>query len=108
MPDSLILTNLEGRIIHLNIEAQKFFHVPKSEIIGKYFESLFKNPEEFKNLKKLVVDSGKEIKNFEAILIDPKSKETVSLINANKIHDHFGTTIGVVYIIRDICLCSLR
>lgn len=101
MPDSLIITDLSGRIILLNEDAHKFFHAPKHEILGKPISSLFNDKSKYQKLYSEVVDNNLEIKRFEAELCDPLGECIPGFINANKIHDALGATLGVVYIIRD-------
>src|SRR3989339_101350 len=102
MPDSLMITDLEGRVLSLNKEAQKFFHVPKEQIIGKPICKLFKDVNKYNQLFCEVADKNLEIQRFETDLIDPQGEKIPSIINANKVRDSFGITIGVVYVIRDI------
>lgn len=102
MPDSLIIADLEGRVVLLNEEARKFFHAPKEQILGRPICNLFKDRSKYDRLYSEVVDKNMEIKRFEAELCDPLGESILSLINANKLRDALGATLGVVYIIRDI------
>lgn len=101
MPDSLIVTDLDGRIILVNDEAYKFFHAPKDEILGKPIYNLFVNREKYDQLYKEVVNKDLKIERYQTDLCDPLGECIPSTINANKIHDAIGETLGVVYIIRD-------
>lgn len=101
MPDSLIITDLDGRVILLNEEAHKYFHVPKEEILGKPICNLFTSKEKYEKLYTEVVDKSMLIERFVADLCDPLGQCIPSIINANKLHDALGATLGVVYIIRD-------
>ena len=103
MPDSLLVTDLEGRIIFLNEEATKFFRIPKEEIIGKPIQSLFKNPEKYQKLYQEVVNKKIVVERFEAELIDPLGEQIPSLINASFLREKIiGESLGVVFVIRDI------
>lgn len=103
MPDSLMVTDLDGRILFLNEEAHKFFHVPKEEIIGKLICSLFHDREKFDKLYTEVVDKRLEIECFEAELVDPLGERIPALINANTLRERgFGELLGIVFVIRDI------
>ena len=102
MPDSLMVTDLEGRIILLNDEAHRFFKVPKEEILGRPMELLFEERDKYLKLYEEVVVDEKEIERFEANLIDPRGEKISCLINANKMRDALGATLGIVFIIRDI------
>ncbi|KAF0134018.1 MAG: PAS/PAC sensor signal transduction histidine kinase [Candidatus Saganbacteria bacterium] len=101
MPDALLVTDLEGRIILVNDEAHKFFHVPKEEIFGRHIDKLFEKKEEYIKLYEEVVVKNIEIERFSANLVDPLGEKIPALINANKMKDSLGSTLGVVYIIRD-------
>lgn len=102
MPDSLMVTDLEGRVLFLNEEAHKYFHVPKEEIIGKNISSLFVNKDKYEKLYDEVVNKKLEIERFEANLCDPLGECIPSLINANVARGELGDMIGIVYIVRDI------
>ena len=101
MPDSLMVTDLEGRIILLNDEAHKFFHAPKEAILGRPIYELFINRAKYQQLYAEVVDKNLEIERYSADLCDPLGQCIPSIINANKIRDSIGATLGIVFIIRD-------
>ena len=102
MPDSLLVTDLEGRVLLLNEEAHKFFHVPKEEIIGKKIQSLFEHKNRYEKLYKEVIDKNMEIERYEEVLLDPLGERIPSLINANALRDELGALLGIIFIIRDI------
>jgi len=101
MPDSMLVTDLDGRILLLNEEAHKYFKAPKEEIIGRPMNDLFLDKEKYKKLYEEVVYKNLEVERFSADMIDPLGEKIPSMINANKIRGDLGTTIGIVYIIRD-------
>jgi PAS domain S-box-containing protein len=102
MPDSLLVTDLEGQVILLNEEAKKFFHVPKEEIVGKLACELFKDRGKYDKLYDEVVNRNQEIVRYPADLLNPRGEFFPCLINANKVCDALGAALGVVFIIRDI------
>lgn len=102
MPDSLIVTDLEGRVILLNEEAHKFFRVPRESILGRPVDALFIDKNKYLKLYEEVVVRNLGIERFAVDLIDPLGEKIPSLINANKVRDALGSTLGVVYIIRDV------
>ncbi|NQT29474.1 MAG: PAS domain-containing protein [Candidatus Saganbacteria bacterium] len=102
MPDSLLVTDLEGRILLLNDEAHKFFHCDKEEIIGKKISTLFKEKDKYHKLYNEVVNKNLEIERFEAKLCDPHGECIPSLINANELRDELGGLLGIIFIVRDI------
>lgn len=102
MPDSMLVTDLEGRVILLNEEAHKFFHVPKEEIIGHKISGLFEHKDHYKKLYEEVIDKNLEVERFETALLDPLGERIPSLINANALRDEIGALLGIVLIVRDI------
>ncbi len=103
MPDALLATDFEGKILFVNDEASKLFSVSQDELIGKEFSSLFKNREKYDRLYQDVAVKKKEILRFEAELIDPLGERIPALINANLLRDKIaGDTIGIIFVARDI------
>jgi len=102
MPDSMVMTDLEGRVILVNEEAHKYFRAPKEKIVGSPIEELFLDKEKYNSLYERIVFKNKEILRYAADLVDPLGETIPSLINANKVRDALGASMGVVYIIRDI------
>ncbi|MBU0501734.1 MAG: histidine kinase N-terminal 7TM domain-containing protein [bacterium] len=101
MPDSLIVTDLRGRVIIVNEEAHKYFHVPKEEIKGHYIAKLFENKGEYEKLYEEVVNKSLEIERYKATLCDPCGECLPSFINANALRDSLGALIGIIFVIRD-------
>jgi PAS domain S-box-containing protein len=102
MPDSMIVTDLEGRVILLNDEAHKYFKIPKEKILGHPIDTLFADKDKYLKLYEEVVVKNMEIERFAVDLTDPLGEKLPSLINANKVRDALGSTLGIVYIIRDV------
>ena len=101
MPDSLIVTDLEGRVVILNEEAHKYFHCPKEEILGKSIIGLFENREAYDKLYKEVAEKGLEIERYKTDLCDPLGECLPSFINANALRGDLGSLIGIIFVIRD-------
>ncbi|MBI5699146.1 PAS domain-containing protein [Candidatus Saganbacteria bacterium] len=102
MPDSLLVTDLDGQVILLNDLAKKFFHAAPDAIVGKLACELFKDRAKYDKLYDEVVKKGVEIERYPADLIDPRGEMIPCLINANKVCDALGATLGIVFVIRDI------
>lgn len=102
MPDSLLVTDLDGQVILLNDLAKKFFHAKPEAILGKLACDLFKDRAKYDKLYDEVVKNGLEIERYPADLIDPRGEMIPCLINANKVCDALGATLGIVFVIRDI------
>lgn len=99
MPDPMIVTDLEGNILLSNEEADRLLHCREEDIEGCNVANLFKDKEKYKKLYNEVVNQGKEIVKYEAEIVDPNGEVMRSLINANKLHDTLGATLGIVFII---------
>ncbi|OGB87211.1 hypothetical protein A3H38_01105 [candidate division WOR-1 bacterium RIFCSPLOWO2_02_FULL_46_20] len=101
MPDSLIVTDLSGRVIILNEEAHKYFHCPKEEMLGKSIMVLFERKADYDKLYHEVVEKNLEIVRFKTNLCDPLGQCLPSFINANALRDRLGFLLGIVFIVRD-------
>ncbi|MBI5400214.1 PAS domain-containing protein [Candidatus Saganbacteria bacterium] len=103
MPDALLATDLEGRILFANEEAVRLFHGKCDKLIGYEFCQLFKDKKKYEQLYDEVVLRKKEILRFEADLVDPKGELLPSLINANLLRDKvIGDMLGIIFVVRDI------
>jgi PAS domain S-box-containing protein len=103
MPDSLLVTDLDGRVLFLNEDAHKFFHAPKEQIAGRQIADLFKQKAKFDQLYSEVVDKKLEVERFQAELIDPLGEVIPALINANLLREKIiGEVLGIVFVVRDI------
>ncbi len=103
MPDALLATDFEGRILFANEETAKLFGVEEDELIGLDFCSLFKQKNQYAQLCAEVVDQKKEILRYEADIHSPTGERIPALINANLLRDKIvGDTIGIIFIVRDI------
>ncbi len=103
MPDSLLVTDLEGHILFLNEDACKFFHCPAEEVVGRNIADLFKERGKFDKLYGEVADKKLVIERFQADLIDPRGEKIPSLINARLLREKvIGETLGIVFVVRDI------
>lgn len=102
MPDSLIVTDLDGQILLLNEEAHKYFKVPREEILGRRIGDLFEDKEKYNQLICEVVDKGLSLERFEVKLCDPLGECLPSFINAKMFRNTLGTVLGITFIIRDI------
>jgi PAS domain S-box-containing protein len=103
MPDALLATDLDGRILFANEEASRLFNGDCEELVGCEFCKMFKDKKKYDQLYDEVVLQKKEILRYEAELIDPKGERLPSLINANLLRDKvIGDTLGIIFVVRDI------
>jgi len=103
MPNALLATNIEGKIMFVNEEASRLFSAPAEKLEGKALSSLFKNREKYDQLYYEVVDQKKELLRFEAELVDPLGQLIPALVNANLLKDKVvGDTIGIIFVVRDV------
>jgi len=102
MPDSLLVTDLDGRILFLNEDAKKFFHADGA-IAGRQIADLFKQKGKYDQLYAEVVDKKLEVERFQAELIDPLGEVIPASINANLLREKIvGEVLGIVFVVRDI------
>jgi PAS domain S-box-containing protein len=102
MPNALLATDFEGKILFVNDEASRLFSVSQEELIGRKISSLFKVRERYDQLYNEVANKRKEILRFEAELVDPLGQRIPASINANLLKDKVvGDVIGIIFVIRD-------
>jgi PAS domain S-box-containing protein len=103
MPDSLVVTDLGGRIIFLNEEAKQFFHCPEAKIVGSHIKDLFQDKDQFYKLYVEVSKPRQAVERFHADLVNPLGENIRTSINAKLIYDKlFSEKLGIVFIIRDL------
>ena len=102
MPDSLIVTDVVGRIMFINEEAKKYFHATKEEVRGKEIRSLFEQKDKYDQLYKEVVNNNMAVERFGVTLCDPLGECLPSFINANTFRDDIGALLGIIFVIRDV------
>jgi len=103
MPDSLIVTDLIGRILFINEEAQKLFKVSKEDVIKHQLVNFFRQKDDFFRLYQEVAKKGLVVERFEAEMVDPLGERIPALINARLLKEKIvGETLGIVFVIRDI------
>ncbi len=103
MPDSLLVTDLDGRIIFINEDARKFFHASQQTVAGHCIGDLFKQRAKYDQLIDEVVGKKLEVERFQAEMVDPLGETIPALINANLLREKIvGETLGIVFVVRDI------
>lgn len=104
--DGVITTDLEGRIRHLNIVAEKMTGYKEKDVIGKYFNDVV-NIIDDKTGNKVIFNSGDFLKNGEVV---NNSGETIISEGGTKtpidqrsalIIDSFDNKLGFVIVLRD-------
>ena len=102
MPDALLATDLESKILFINSEACKLLKATREEIVGKPLFAFFKDREKFERLFVDVVKRNREIIKYKAELTNPAGETIPALINANLLMDRMlGGTIGGLFIVQD-------
>ena len=102
MPDSLMVTDMGGRVIFLNELAKKFFRVPESEIAGRHIKDLFRDKEDFYKIYGEVAKQKLIVERFKATLVNPLGENIATLINARLLCEKLtGERLGIVFVIRD-------
>lgn len=103
MPNSLLVTDVDGRIIFINDDAKKFFHASVESVAGHCIADLFKQRAKFDQLYCDVVEKKMEVERFQADLVDPHGEVIPALINANLLREKIvGELLGIVFVVRDI------
>lgn len=103
MPDSLVVTDLTGKVLFVNEEAEKLFCASADVCLGKNFFAMFKDKARSSQLYQEVVEKKLLIERFKADLIDPLGENIPAIINARLIREkHVGETLGIVFVVRDI------
>ena len=103
MPDSLIITDLDGCVLLINDEAKKLFHDVKHAVECRPIYALFKDKKKYDQLYKEVVGKKEVVERFEAELVDPLGEKIPALINAKIVRQKtLGELVGIVFIIRDV------
>ena len=103
MPDPLLATDLEGKILFANEEAGKLFSADIGDLEGRDFAALFRDRAPYQKLYDEVVNQKLEIMRYPAELVDPKGERVSALINANLLRDKVvGDTIGIIFVVHDL------
>jgi len=103
MPDSLVVTDLIGRVIFINEEAQGLFHVAKGSVVGRRIEDLFVQKDDFFKIYGEAVKKNQIVERFKTELVNPRGERIPALVNARLLREKFiGETLGIVFVIRDI------
>ncbi len=101
MPGSLILTDLDNKIVEVNPSFIKLFGHQEEEVIGKSMGILFTNVEIINTIMDELL-SGKEIFDLETELVAKAGSIIPVLFYGSVIKNKTGQKIGMVCIIRDI------
>ncbi len=101
MPDSLVLADLQGKIIQVNRSLVTFFGYSEDELIGKSIIELCVDDNCGVNLLKALVEK-REIRNFETKWKTKTGEEKPVVISGSLVRSKRGQDIGITYIIHDI------
>jgi PAS domain S-box-containing protein len=101
VPDSIILTDLDGAILTVNRGGLVFFGYSQSELVGKPIKLLFAKDQVGKVFLTNVSQEG-IIRNFEAKCEMRNGKQQPVLFSVSLVTDDNGKGLGFVFTIRDI------
>jgi two-component system sensor histidine kinase AtoS len=101
VPDSIILTNLDGVILTVNRGGLVFFGYSEFELVGKSVKSLFAQDQVGKVFLTNVSQEG-VIRNFEVKCKMRNGDEKPVLFSVSLVTDDNGKGLGFVFTIRDI------
>jgi PAS domain S-box-containing protein len=103
MPDSLLVTDIGGRVIFLNDLAKKFFRVPEDQIAGHHIKDLFRNKDDFYKIYAGATKDRLIVERFKADIVTPAGENIPCLINARLLCEKLtGARLGIVFVVRDV------
>ncbi|MGD6852777.1 MAG: ATP-binding protein [Candidatus Bathyarchaeia archaeon] len=107
MPDSVIISNLNGKILKVNQALLDLTGYGEKEIVGKSIREMMQ--------KATVLDRGnstpqimnqlrrhREIKNFEFTFYTKYKEQKIGILSSSIITDNKGDDVGVAFVFRDI------
>ncbi len=102
-PDSIIATDLKGRIISFSRGAEELFGFKEKDVVGTPIIDLY--PEELKEEREKIqhdVLEGKTIRNFRTKIYN-KDRQPIDIsLSISAMRDRYGSIIGTVGISKDI------
>jgi len=101
MYDSLILLNMEGKIITVNNAASELLGYQADELKGKPLDTLFGKEEFTDGLFMKMVTEG-SLKNKDLIFKTRQGKEAPMLFSVSTLKDDAGNPAGIVCVAKDI------
>ncbi|MFO7986186.1 MAG: PAS domain S-box protein [Desulfatiglandaceae bacterium] len=99
--DMIITTDLEGKIVTFNPGAENMLRYPKEEVLGLDIESLWKVPEERRQLMAEVKARG-FVNNYPATLIAGDGSEVEISLSLSQLKDSEGNVLGTVGVSKDM------
>ena len=101
MPDSLILANMEGRILRVNKRSVNFLGYEESELIGKSIIALCVEEKRCENVMKELAEK-RTIQNYELKYKTKSGEEKIVLFSGSVVRSKTRRDIGVTCILHDI------
>lgn len=99
--DMIITTDLDGKIVTFNPGAENMLKFQKEEVLGRDIESLWKTPEERRQLMADVRTRG-FVNNHPATLIDKDGGEVEISLSLSQLKDSDGRLLGTVGVSKDM------
>ncbi|MDZ7695641.1 MAG: PAS domain S-box protein [Deltaproteobacteria bacterium] len=99
--DMIITTDLDGKIVTFNPGAENMLKFQKEEVLGRDIESLWKVPEERRELMADVKARG-FVNNYPATLIDKDGGEVEISLSLSQLKDSEGHVLGTVGVSKDV------
>jgi len=99
--DVFYQTNRDGKIIEISPSIERYSGFSRDYLIGKQVEFIYKDPEERKELLKIIQEKG-EVNDFEITLKDKFGKIIHASVNAHFLLDDNNQPTGVEGSLRDI------
>ena len=99
--DIFYQTDINGKIIEISPSVKRYSRYKRKDLIGKQVDIIYDNPEERKNLLKIIHDKG-EVFDYELRLKEKDGRLVYASVNAHFIFDFNNRPIGIEGSIRDI------
>lgn len=101
MPGSLVLANMEGKILRVNKLLVDFLEYEESELIGKSITALFADENSAENVLKDLAEK-RVIRNYESLCKTKLGEEKIVLFSGSTVRSKTRRYVGVVCVLNDI------
>lgn len=102
VPDGLIVTDLDNRILLVNLQAEELFQCSADDCIGEQLKTIVRDPAVIIQMEEALQQQLNDFR-FDIVQIAADLKTSVSLqIRTSVLTDKRGKSIGMIFLIHDI------
>lgn len=102
VPDGLIVTDMDKRILLVNLRAEELFHCSLSECAGKPLQNIIRDPSMAKKMEDALQQQLNDL-SFDVVQIASDLQTSISLlVRTSILTDNQGKSIGMIFLIHDI------